>query len=59
MVGMLIGKFDPRKLLALGLIVGAVTLIWLAQLNLDAGYWDFFWPQFFQGLGLWRCCSCR
>ena len=23
-----------------------------AQLNLNAGYWDIFWPQFFQGLGL-------
>ena len=30
----------------------AVTLIWLGQLNLNAGYWDIFWPQFFQGLGL-------
>jgi DHA2 family multidrug resistance protein len=27
-------------------------LIWLGQLNLNAGYWDVFWPQFFQGLGL-------
>ena len=35
-----------------GLIVGAGTLFWLGQLNLNAGYWDIFWPQFFQGLGL-------
>jgi DHA2 family multidrug resistance protein len=34
------------------LIVGAGTLFWLGQLNLNAGYWDIFWPQFFQGLGL-------
>jgi DHA2 family multidrug resistance protein len=27
-------------------------LIWLGQLNLNAGYWDIFWPQFFQGLAL-------
>jgi DHA2 family multidrug resistance protein len=52
MVGMLIGKIDSRKLVALGLTIGAITLIWLGQLNLNAGYWDFFWPQFFQGLGL-------
>jgi DHA2 family multidrug resistance protein len=29
-----------------------VTLIWLGQLNLTTGYWDVFWPQFVQGLGL-------
>jgi DHA2 family multidrug resistance protein len=52
MVGLLIGKIDARKLVAVGLISGALTLIWLGQLNLNAGYWDIFWPQFFQGLGL-------
>jgi DHA2 family multidrug resistance protein len=52
MIGMLIGKIDARKMVALGLISGAITLIWLGQLNLNAGYWDVFWPQFFQGLGL-------
>ena len=52
MIGMMIGKFDPRKMVATGLIAGAVTLFWLGQLNLSAGYWDIFWPQFFQGLGL-------
>ena len=24
----------------------------LSQLNLQAGYWDFFWPQFIQGLSM-------
>jgi DHA2 family multidrug resistance protein len=52
MIGLLIGKFDARKLVAIGLVAGAGTLIWLGQLNLNAGYWDVFWPQFFQGLGL-------
>jgi MFS transporter, DHA2 family, multidrug resistance protein len=52
MVGLMIGRFDPRKMVAGGLIAGAVTLFWLGQLNLGAGYWDIFWPQFFQGLGL-------
>jgi DHA2 family multidrug resistance protein len=51
-VGLLIGRFDPRKMVAGGLIAGALTLFWLGQLNLEAGYWDIFWPQFFQGLGL-------
>jgi MFS transporter, DHA2 family, multidrug resistance protein len=52
LVGVLVGRVDARKMVALGLIVGALTLIWLGQLNLNAGYWDIFWPQFLQGLGL-------
>jgi DHA2 family multidrug resistance protein len=52
LVGMLIGRFDPRKLLATGLVVGGVTLLWLGDLNLQAGYWDIFWPQFLQGAGM-------
>ncbi|MCU1275944.1 MAG: drug resistance transporter, EmrB/QacA subfamily [Bryobacterales bacterium] len=52
MVGMVIGRFDPRKLLAAGLIGGALSLMKLAHLNLDAGYWDLFWPQFFQGISI-------
>jgi DHA2 family multidrug resistance protein len=52
MVGMLVGKIDARKMVGFGLFSGALTLFWLGELNLNAGYWDIFWPQFFQGLGL-------
>jgi MFS transporter, DHA2 family, multidrug resistance protein len=51
-VGMMTGRFDPRKLLSVGLLVGGGTLLWLAQLNLQAGYWDIFWPQLIQGVGM-------
>ena len=51
-VGVLTSKLDPRKLLVGGLIIGGVTLIWLGQLNLNAGYWDIIWPQFLQGAGM-------
>ena len=51
-VGLLIGRLDPRKMVATGLTVGAGTLFWLGHLNLGAGYWDIFWPQFLQGIGL-------
>jgi DHA2 family multidrug resistance protein len=51
-VGMLTSKVDVRKLLAIGFTVAGVTLIWLGQLNLQAGYWDIFWPQLLQGTGL-------
>jgi DHA2 family multidrug resistance protein len=51
-VGFMTAKVDPRKLLSIGLIGGAVTLYQLGSLNLQAGYWDIFWPQFFQGLSM-------
>jgi DHA2 family multidrug resistance protein len=52
LVGLMTGKFDPRKLLTWGLLVGGGTLIWLSWLNLEAGYWDIFWPQLIQGVGM-------
>jgi MFS transporter, DHA2 family, multidrug resistance protein len=27
-------------------------MLWLGQLNLNAGYWDIFWPQLLQGVGM-------
>ena len=48
-VGILTGKIDPRKLLATGLFIGGLTMWWLGHLNLQAGYWDVFWPQLIQG----------
>ena len=51
-VGFLIAKLDSRRLVAGGLVAAGLTLIWLGHLNLTAGYWDIFWPQFFQGLAL-------
>src|ERR1700716_1206384 len=50
--GLMTGRFDPRKLLTIGLVVGGMTLIWLSTLNLQAGYWDIFWPQLAQGAGM-------
>jgi DHA2 family multidrug resistance protein len=51
-VGILTGRFDPRKLLAMGLAIGGITMWWLGHLNLQAGYWDVFWPQFIQGTAM-------
>ena len=50
--GLMTGRFDPRKLLTVGLITGGLTLIWLSWLNLQSGYWDIFWPQLVQGVGM-------
>lgn len=52
LVGAILNRFDPRKLLMLGVGVGAYTLYRFSTLNLNAGYWDFFWPQFLQGMSL-------
>ncbi len=52
LVGVIMAKFDPRKLLTLGVMIAAFTLFQLSWLNLNAGYWNVFWPQFIQGVSL-------
>ncbi|HYK60349.1 MAG TPA: DHA2 family efflux MFS transporter permease subunit [Bryobacteraceae bacterium] len=52
LVGIFVSRFDPRKVLAGGLLMGAASTWRLSQLNLDAGFWDLFWPQAIQGFGL-------
>ena len=51
-VGIIMVRFDARKLLMLGMAVAAFTLFQLSWLNLYSGYWDVFWPQFIQGLSM-------
>ena len=50
--GYLVGKIDPRRIVLVGLLLGAITMFQLAGLNLNAGYWDIFWPQVLQGVAL-------
>lgn len=52
LVGLATDRFDPRKLVGIGLVMAAYTLFWLSWLDLNAGYWDLFWPQFLQGFSL-------
>jgi DHA2 family multidrug resistance protein len=51
-VGLLMSKIEPRKLLFVGLSVGAYSLWSLSHVNLNAGYWNVFWPQFIQGMSM-------
>jgi MFS transporter, DHA2 family, multidrug resistance protein len=51
-VGVLMSKVEPRKLLTIGFLVCAYSLWALAEINLNAGYWDVFWPQFIQGISM-------
>jgi len=48
-VGAIAARVDVRKLLVAGFLVGAGTMFMLSGLNLNAGYWDIFWPQVLQG----------
>lgn len=51
-VGVMTSKFDPRKLLWFGFVVGCWSMYALSRLNLNAGYWDIFWPQVVQGISM-------
>jgi DHA2 family multidrug resistance protein len=51
-VGAILSRFDARKMLGIGIVGAALTLLQLSWLNLNAGYWNIFWPQFFQGVAL-------
>ena len=52
LAGHLTTKTDPRRLLIVGLILGAITMFDLSGLNLYAGFWDIFWAQILQGVAL-------
>jgi DHA2 family multidrug resistance protein len=51
-VGVLTAKVDVRKLLIAGLAAAAFSLWLLSRINLNAGYWDLFWPQILQGMSM-------
>ncbi len=51
-VGILVGKVDSRKLLAIGLIATAGAMFTLSTFSLDVGFWNFWWPLMLQGAGL-------
>src|SRR5712692_516850 len=51
-VGAIMTRFDPRKLLWMGILACSTSLLFLGSLSLDIGYWNIFWPQFLQGASL-------
>lgn len=51
-VGILVGKVDSRKLLAMGLVATATAMFSLSFFSLDVGFWNFWWPLLLQGAGL-------
>ncbi len=51
-VGAIATRVDPRRLLILGLALGALTMFWFAHFDLDLSGHTLFWPQFIQGIAL-------
>jgi DHA2 family multidrug resistance protein len=52
LVGFLLSKIEPRRLLFCGFLGGAFAMWRLGHIDLEAGYWNIFWPQLIQGLSL-------
>ena len=48
-VGILMGKIEPRKLLAAGILAASFSFWRFSHLTTSVGYWDFFWPLIIQG----------
>jgi len=52
LVGILVGRVDPRKLLAGGLLLTAGAMFRVSFFSLHVGFWDFAVPLGLQGAGL-------
>ncbi|UFS69695.1 DHA2 family efflux MFS transporter permease subunit [Geomonas sp. RF6] len=51
-VGAAIQKYDGRKVVFGGLIIGATSMFIMQRFSLEAAYWDFVWPRVILGIGL-------
>ena len=51
-VGAIVAKTDPRKLVALGFLILGVSSLRLATMTVDISFWSLFWPITTSGLGL-------
>jgi DHA2 family multidrug resistance protein len=51
-VGVALKKFDGRRIIFTGLVVGSISLFMMSRFTLDASYWDFMMPRVLLGFGL-------
>jgi MFS transporter, DHA2 family, multidrug resistance protein len=51
-VGRILNRIDGRWSIAFGILLFAWSTWLLGGLNVQAGYWDVFWPRLVQGFGL-------
>ena len=52
LVGILMSKIEPRRLLGAGILIASFSFWRFAHLNTQVGYWDFFWPLIIQGAAM-------
>ncbi len=52
LVGYLVGKVDNRLLVGAGMIITTVAAFLMGNFNLDISSHAYFWPNFFQGMGI-------
>lgn len=51
-VGVMISRYDGRKVVFAGLLIGAFSMYLMQRFTLNASYWDFVWPRVILGVGL-------
>jgi len=51
-VGAIIQRYDGRKVVLMGLLVGGCSMFIMQRFSLDAAYADFVWPRVVLGVGL-------
>ena len=51
-VGYLMSKIEARRLLGAGIVIATFAFWNFSHLNLDVGYWNFFWPLIIQGAAM-------
>ncbi|TWJ19806.1 DHA2 family efflux MFS transporter permease subunit [Geobacter argillaceus] len=51
-VGAALQRYDGRKIVVMGLLIGAVSMFIMRAFTLEASYWDFVWPRVVLGFGL-------
>src|SRR5437588_6222289 len=52
LVGAMLSKFEPRKMLFAGLVCVGFAMFRFGHFNTEVGYWDFFWPMIIQGAAM-------
>jgi len=45
-------RWDPRRLLATGMLIASTTMFAFSRFNLLSGTWNIFWPQIIQGAAM-------
>jgi DHA2 family multidrug resistance protein len=50
--GKLISKVNPKRLLAVGILICALSTYMMSQFNLTTDFWTFVWPRTVLGIGM-------